>query len=81
MNGLADKIADRAYYPTAKVGTEDFIMDAWKDFVRGDYEKRIDVRNFIQKNYTPYEGDDSFLAKATPRTDALMKKVNDLLRR
>ena len=55
-------------------------MDAWKDFVRGDYEKRIDVRNFIQKNYTPYEGDDSFLAKATPRTDALMKKVNDLLK-
>ena len=55
-------------------------MDAWKDFVRGDYEKRIDVRNFIQKNYTPYEGDDSFLAKATPRTDALMKKVNELLK-
>ena len=55
-------------------------MDAWKNFVGGDYEKRIDVRNFIQKNYTPYEGDDSFLAKPTARTNALMAKVNDLLK-
>lgn len=63
-----------------QVGRRLYIMDAWKNFVGGDYEKRIDVRNFIQKNYTPYEGDDSFLAKPTARTDALMAKVNDLLK-
>ena len=43
-----------------QVGRRLYIMDAWKNFVGGDYEKRIDVRNFIQKNYTPYEGDDFF---------------------
>lgn len=36
------------------------------------------MRNFIQTNYTPYEGDESFLAAATPRTEKLMKKLNHL---
>lgn len=35
---------------------------AWEGFVGGAWEKTIDVRDFIQKNYTPYEGDESFLA-------------------
>ena len=35
----------------------------------------INVRDFIQKNYTPYEGDETFLEKATPRTQRLMKKA------
>ncbi len=50
----------------------------WHGFVAGDWQKTINVRDFIQKNYTPYEGDDSFLAGATERTNALMKKVQGL---
>ena len=38
---------------------------AWEGFVGGAWEKTIDVRDFIQKNYTPYEGDESFLAGPT----------------
>ena len=33
----------------------------WTGFVGGKWEEQVDVRDFIQKNYTPYEGDDSFL--------------------
>lgn len=55
-------------------------MEAWRGFKNGIYQTQIDVRNFIQTNYTPYEGDSSFLAGATERTKALMKKVNALLK-
>ena len=44
---------------------------AWAGFVGGDWETGIDVRDFIQKNYTPYEGDGSFLAPATEATTKL----------
>lgn len=47
----------------------------WKDFKGGKWTKEIDVRDFIQKNYTPYEGDDSFLAGATDRTKKLWNDV------
>ncbi len=55
-------------------------MEAWRGFKNGIYQTQIDVRNFIQTNYTPYEGDFSFLAGPTERTKALMKKVNALLK-
>lgn len=55
-------------------------MEAWKGFKNGIYQTQIDVRNFIQTNYTPYEGDSAFLAGPTERTKALMKKVNALLK-
>ncbi|WP_233118546.1 formate C-acetyltransferase [Aggregatibacter actinomycetemcomitans] len=48
---------------------------AWEGFVGGDWQKEVDVRDFIQKNYTPYEGDESFLADATPATTELWEKV------
>ena len=41
------------------------MMKEWNNFKPGNWTKEIDVRNFIQLNYTPYEGDDSFLAGAT----------------
>ena len=41
------------------------INDYYKSFVPGTWCDKIDVRDFIQKNYTPYEGDESFLANAT----------------
>ena len=50
----------------------------WKGFVAGAWQNEIDVRDFIQKNYKPYEGDDSFLAGATTRTKDLMQKVEAL---
>lgn len=43
---------------------------AWEGFTAGAWQSRIDVRDFIQKNYTPYGGDEAFLAPATPRTQA-----------
>ena len=48
---------------------------AWANFISGDWENRVDVRDFIQKNYTPYEGDGSFLAPATPATTKLWDSV------
>jgi len=48
------------------------------DFERGLWMKEINVRHFIQQNYTPYHGDESFLAGPTKRTTALWKKLADL---
>ena len=50
------------------------------EFRKGHYQEAIDVRNFIQTNYTPYEGGAEFLAPPTERTVKLMEKVNALLR-
>ena len=54
-------------------------MDAWRGFNKGNWNENIDVRDFIQLNYTPYEGDESFLADATERTKKLWKKAEDLI--
>lgn len=50
----------------------------WKDFVGGQWESEVNVRDFIQKNYTLYEGDDSFLAGPTQNTKDLWDQVLDL---
>ena len=47
----------------------------WKDFVPGVWSKAIDVRDFIQRNYKPYEGDGSFLVGPTERTEKLWNQV------
>ena len=52
--------------------------EAWRGFVPGIWQQEINVRDFIQKNYTPYTGDESFLAGPTPRTRAVNGKVLDL---
>ena len=52
----------------------------WNEFKKGSWTKEIDVRNFIQTNYTPYEGDSSFLAKATEDTKKLSDEVADLFK-
>ena len=52
----------------------------WKDFVGGAWETEINVRDFIQKNYTPYDGDDAFLAGPTQNTKDLWDQVLDLSR-
>ena len=48
------------------------------EFRPGLWTKEINVRNFIQNNYTPYYGDESFLAGPTKRTTAIWKKLTDL---
>mgnify|MGYP004594959539 FL=1 len=49
-------------------------------FVGGKWQQEINVRDFIQKNYTPYEGDSSFLADATDATKKLWQECCDLLK-
>ena len=50
----------------------------WRDFSGGVWEREINVRDFIQKNYTPYDGDDTFLAGPTQATKDLWAQVMDL---
>lgn len=58
------------------IDTSDMLYaEAWRDFKGTDWKEEINVRDFIQHNYTPYEGDESFLADATPATTALWEKV------
>ena len=52
----------------------------WNGFIGGDWQNEINVRDFIQKNYSPYTGDDSFLAAATVRTRGIMDKVQALFK-
>ena len=53
-------------------------FDAWNGFNSGDWQSEINVRDFIQRNYTPYEGDASFLANTTPKTKKLWEEVLEL---
>ena len=53
----------------------------WKNFKEGQWCKSVDVRNFIQLNYTPYEGDASFLAGATEATTKLWAEVSELFKK
>ena len=55
------------------------MQNAWESFVKGNWSKSVDVRDFIQKNYTPYTGDDSFLAGPTEATKDLWSQILKLL--
>ena len=50
----------------------------WTNFREGNWCREIDVRDFIQRNYTPYEGDESFLEGPTEATSALWSQVLEL---
>lgn len=52
---------------------------AWQGFQTGKWTKEIDVRNFIQKNYTLYEGDETFLEGVTDRTQKVWDKCHELI--
>ncbi|WP_294951496.1 formate C-acetyltransferase [uncultured Eubacterium sp.] len=54
-------------------------MEAWRNFNKGVWCDGIDVSNFIKLNYTPYDGDGSFLQGPTERTNKTMQRVNELL--
>ena len=53
--------------------------EKWNGFKPGVWQDEINVRDFIQQNYTEYKGDSSFLAGATERTSTLMKKLEALM--
>ena len=56
-------------------------MNEWRSFNKGNWSETIDVRDFIQRNYTPYTGDESFLSEASERTKVLRAQMDELLRR
>ena len=56
-------------------------FEEWKGFTGGEWRHEINVRNFIQKNYTPYEGSDEFLAGPTERTKKLWDTVLELYKK
>src|SRR5690554_3167022 len=56
-------------------------MNQWKGFVEGNWRTEIDVRDFIQLNYKPYEGDDSFLEGPTEATNNLWEQLKVLLKK
>lgn len=56
-----------------------FMKNAWKGFADGVWTEEVNVRNFIQKNYTLYEGDDSFLAGISKKTGKVWEKCHALI--
>lgn len=63
---------------TAAYTTTNEVSSPWQGFTPGIWEKEINVRNFIQQNYKPYEGDETFLSPPTDRTKRLWKHLNEL---
>jgi formate C-acetyltransferase len=60
-----------------KIGSREY---GWQDFAAGPWQTHVDVRDFIQRNYTPYTGDAAFLQPATARTTALWARLQALLK-
>lgn len=56
------------------------MRNEWNGFVVGKWTENIDVRDFIQKNYSPYEGDDTFLVAPSEKTKILWEKATELLK-
>ncbi|WP_312651121.1 formate C-acetyltransferase [Aminipila sp.] len=55
-------------------------MKEWASFKKGNWNEKVNVRDFIQKNYIPYEGDEEFLQDPTPRTLRMRERFEELLR-
>ena len=64
-----------------KTENAELFSKAWEGLNPGEWKSEVNVRDFIQKNYTPYEGDESFLTGATDATDKLWDKVMDGIKR
>ncbi|WP_081413383.1 formate C-acetyltransferase [Aneurinibacillus terranovensis] len=63
-----------------KKETDTALAPAWKGFVAGDWVRSVNVRDFIHRNWTPYEGKEEFLAGPTDRTKLLQTKVQAILK-
>ena len=55
-------------------------FEQWHGFRKDGWNVRVDVRNFIQKNFMEYEGDESFLCGPTQKTTAIWNKLLDLMK-
>ncbi|MCM3873258.1 MAG: formate C-acetyltransferase [Pyrinomonadaceae bacterium] len=64
--------------PVARETAREKSNPSWEGFNPGLWQKEINVRDFIQQNYDPYEGDASFLASATDRTKKIWAGLNEL---
>src|SRR5690348_13960882 len=58
----------------------DSSTEAWRGFQFGVWQNEINVRDFIQQNYLPYDGDESFLAPATERTESIWSRLKELFK-
>ncbi len=58
---------------------EEILVEEWKGFKGDDWKEEIDVSSFIDKNYTEYTGDDTFLVGPTAKTNAVWKRCEELL--
>ncbi len=65
---------------TVKEITTQQSKDGWERFNGGLWQSEINVRDFIQQNYEPYDGTESFLAPATDRTKKLWERLNELFK-
>jgi formate C-acetyltransferase len=72
---------NQIYSPKGSDVYKEQYAEHWNSFQPGNWQKVVDVRDFIQTNYKPYEGDDSFLAGPTARTSALWEEVAGLLKK
>ena len=54
--------------------------ESWKGFKGDVWRNEINVRDFIMNNYTPYEGDDSFLVSSTERTRRVWNKLTEMFK-
>lgn len=72
------KVAPEKKVASAKEAEKARATDPWHGFKPGLWQRDINVRWFLQQNYTPYEGDDSFLAPATDRTKQIWKKLEEM---
>src|SRR5580765_1162975 len=80
-NGPAKAEENKAQAASTKAPAKDAKpapTDAWRGFKPGLWQRDVNVRWFIQQNYTPYEGDEAFLAGPTGRTSQIWKKLQDL---
>ena len=71
--------AANSYLILRERNRKDMLFEQWNGFKEGKWQQEINVRDFIQSNYTPYEGDDSFLCGPTERTVKLNEKFSALL--
>ena len=74
----AEKKAEKAKAGPTKAEQAKAEQEAWRGFTSGLWQKRVDVRDFIQHNYRPYDGNEAFLASATARTEDIWDKLQKL---
>src|SRR6187549_212822 len=75
---MAESVAEKSAAPKAGDDKEAQAKKAWRGFEPGLWQRDVNVRWFIQRNYTPYDGDAKFLAPATERTKGIWKKLEAL---